>query len=183
MYGKSLGTDVQWVLPAQCHGDSSVTQWTTAVSSLTKSASQPAGRSHFSLDTQPEGQKWFPVPSIVIFFWVLFVPSWGLPRWFSVKRVCLPKEEMLCRLLGLDPWVRKIPWRRKWQPTPVLLPGKFQVQRSLAGYSPWDLKGSDTTEELNTHVCTIPCLFYAIPFFILYFFNHNVSNYNVTFLV
>ena len=34
-------------------------------------------------------------------------------------------------------WVRKIPWRRKWQPTPVFLPGKSQGQRSLVGYSPW----------------------------------------------
>ena len=34
----------------------------------------------------------------------------------------------------LDPWVEKIPWRRSWQPTPVLLPGKFHRQRSLAGY-------------------------------------------------
>ena len=34
-----------------------------------------------------------------------------------------------------DPWVRKIPWRRKWQPTPVLLPGKFHGWRSLVGYS------------------------------------------------
>ena len=38
-----------------------------------------------------------------------------------------------------DPWVRKIPWRRKWQPTPFL-PGKSHGQRSLAGYSPWGLK-------------------------------------------
>ena len=38
---------------------------------------------------------------------------------------------------GFDPWVRKIPWRRKWQPTPVLLPGKFRGWRSLVGYSPW----------------------------------------------
>ena len=38
---------------------------------------------------------------------------------------------------GLDPWVRKIPGRRKWQPTPVFLPGKCHGQRSLAGYSPW----------------------------------------------
>ena len=37
----------------------------------------------------------------------------------------------------LSPRVRKIPWRRKWQPTPVLLPGKSHGQRSLAGYSPW----------------------------------------------
>ena len=38
------------------------------------------------------------------------------------------------------------PWRRKWQPTPVLLPGKSHGQRSLVGYSPWGRKESDTTE-------------------------------------
>ena len=43
-------------------------------------------------------------------------------------------------------WVGKIPQRRAWQPTPVFLPGKSQGQRSLAGYSPWGLKGSDMTE-------------------------------------
>ena len=37
---------------------------------------------------------------------------------------------------GFNPWVRKIPWRRKWQPAPVLLPGKLHGQRSLAGYRP-----------------------------------------------
>ena len=36
-----------------------------------------------------------------------------------------------------SPWVRKIPWRRKWQPTPVFLYGKSQGQRSLVGHSPW----------------------------------------------
>ena len=40
----------------------------------------------------------------------------------------------------LDPWVRKILWRRKWQPTPVFLPGKSHGQRSLVGYSPWGCK-------------------------------------------
>ena len=40
----------------------------------------------------------------------------------------------------------QIPWRRKWQPTPVLLPGKPHGQRSLVGYSPWGHKESDTTE-------------------------------------
>ena len=43
-----------------------------------------------------------------------------------------------------DPWVGKILWRRKWLLTPVLLPGKSHEQRSLAGYSPWGLKESDT---------------------------------------
>ena len=37
---------------------------------------------------------------------------------------------------GFIPWVRKIPWRRKWQPIPVFLPRKSHGQRSLAGYSP-----------------------------------------------
>ena len=49
--------------------------------------------------------------------------------------------------------VRKIPWRRKWQPTPVFLPGKSHGQRSLEGYSPWGHKGSDTTEETK-HIIT-----------------------------
>ena len=43
----------------------------------------------------------------------------------------------------------KIPWRRKWQPTPVLLPGKFHEQRSLVGYSPWACKQLDMTERLH----------------------------------
>ena len=42
--------------------------------------------------------------------------------------------------------VGKIPWRRAWQPTPVLLHGEFHGQRSLVGYSPWDCKELDTTE-------------------------------------
>ena len=40
--------------------------------------------------------------------------------------------------------------KRKWQPTPVLLPGKLHGQRSLAGYSPWGRKESDTTERVST---------------------------------
>ena len=42
-----------------------------------------------------------------------------------------------------------IPWRRKWQPTPVFLPGESHGQRSLAGYSPWHRKETDTTEQLT----------------------------------
>jgi len=48
------------------------------------------------------------------------------------------------------PWVRKIPWRRKWHSTPVFLPGKSHGQRSLVGYSPQGHKESDMTERLNT---------------------------------
>ena len=47
---------------------------------------------------------------------------------------------------GFDLWVRKIPWRRKRQPTPVFMPGKFHGWKSLAGYSPWGHKELDMTE-------------------------------------
>ena len=48
--------------------------------------------------------------------------------------------------------------RRKWQPTPVFLPGKFHGQRSLVGYSPWDRKESDTTEQLHSHSLVVKAL-------------------------
>ena len=48
-----------------------------------------------------------------------------------------------------------MPWRRKWQPSPVLLPGKFHGLRSPVGYSPWGCKESDTTERLHFHFLVI----------------------------
>ena len=50
---------------------------------------------------------------------------------------------------GFNPWVRKIPWKRKWQPTSVFLPGESQGQRSLVGYSPRGRTQSDTTQRLS----------------------------------
>ena len=50
---------------------------------------------------------------------------------------------------GFDPWVGKIPWRRKRQPNPVILPGESNGRRSLVGYSPWGCKESDMTEWLS----------------------------------
>ena len=47
---------------------------------------------------------------------------------------------------GFGPWIWKIPWRRKWQPTAVFLPGESHGQRSLAGYSPWGHTQSDMTD-------------------------------------
>jgi len=47
-------------------------------------------------------------------------------------------------------WILKIPWRRKWQPSPVFLPGKFHGQRSLVGYSSWNCKELDTTKHSTT---------------------------------
>ena len=48
-----------------------------------------------------------------------------------------------------DPWVGKISWRRKWQPTPVFLPRESHGRRSMVGYSPWGRKESDTTERAS----------------------------------
>ena len=58
-----------------------------------------------------------------------------------------------CRRPEFNAWVRKIPWRREWQPTPVLLPGKSHGQRSLVGYSPWGCRvrhGLATKEQQQT---------------------------------
>ena len=58
----------------------------------------------------------------------------GLPQWLSGKKsTCQCKRHERC---GFNPWVRKIPSRRQWQPTPVSLPGESRGQRSLVSYSP-----------------------------------------------
>ena len=62
-----------------------------------------------------------------------------------VKKLPAMQEAML------DPWVKKISWRRKWQPSPVFLPGKFHGQMSLVDYSPWGGKESDTIEHACLH--------------------------------
>jgi len=56
------------------------------------------------------------------------------------------KSMCQCRRQKFDPWVEKIPWRRKWQPTPVFLPKKSYRQRSLSGYSPWAHRELDMTK-------------------------------------
>ena len=68
--------------------------------------------------------------------------------WLSGKRICLPSRR--CRF---SPWVGKIPWRRKWQPTPVFLPGKSHGGRKLADFSPWGLREFDI-DSTHTHTHT-----------------------------
>ena len=70
-----------------------------------------------------------------LLFTLTFKSNHLLPWWFN-GRECACQ----CSRHGLDPWVRKIPWRRKWQPTPVYLPGKSLGKRRLAGYCPWGHK-------------------------------------------
>ena len=70
----------------------------------------------------------------------------GFPRWHSGRESACQRRR--CKRHRLNPWVRNIPWRRKRQLTPVFLPRESHGQRSLAGYSPWGRKKSDTTEQL-----------------------------------
>ena len=87
-----------------------------------------------------------------------FNPVWTFPLLVAqtVKRLSTVRETRV-RARGWED-----PWRRKWQSTPVLLPGKSHGQRSLVGYSPWGRKESDTTEQLHfTH-------FNHVHFFLLF---------------
>ena len=84
------------------------------------------------------------------FYYILYMCTYihilDFPGGSDGKSVCLQ-----CRRPRFDPWVRKMPWRRKWQPTPVLLPGKSHGRRSLVGYSQWCRKELGMTERLHFH--------------------------------
>ena len=66
------------------------------------------------------------------FFLVISVSNVGLPCWLPVVK----KSACQCRRHGLNPWIRKIPWRRKWQLTPIFLPGKSHG-KSTGGLQSW----------------------------------------------
>ena len=67
----------------------------------------------------------------------------------------------------MAPSIRKLPWRRKWQPTPAFLSGKSHGQRGLVSFRPWGCKESDTTEHAHTHSEILQSRNYALFVFIL----------------
>ena len=75
---------------------------------------------------------------------------YGLSRWLTGKEAFCR-----CRRCGFNPQIGKIPWRRRWQPTPVFLPGKSQGQRSLVGYSHGVIK-SQTWLSMHTPISLHP---------------------------
>ena len=81
-----------------------------------------------------------------------------LPWWLSGKEpVCQ------CWSTRFNLWVGKSPWRRKWQPTPVFLPGEFHGQKSLVCYSPWGRKEPDATERLTLSLQPTPRVPHTVP--------------------
>ena len=93
------------------------------------------------------------------------------------------KNCLQCTRPRFNSWVRKIPWRRKWQATPVFLPGKSHEQRSLAGYSQWSYKESDTTELLNNKRLITVFVCVCVPFrIILLLFNPKATSFSLCLL-
>ena len=87
-----------------------------------------------------------------------------------------PAMQETREMCQFDPWVGKIPWRRRWQPTPVFLPGESHGQRRLAGYSPKGCKELDMTELLSMERCICVQRIYSLklwdwfyPYFCLNF--------------
>ena len=101
----------------------------------------------------------------------------GLPRQHSGKKSsCQYRRDRRCKI---DPWVGKIPWRRKWQLTPVFLSGKSHGQRSLVGYSSQSHKESDMTEHYIGYIRHCSFMF-ALKYLIsstLLILHPNFENY------
>ena len=77
--------------------------------------------------------------------------------------------QLICNWSGFHPWIRKIPWKRKWWPTAVFLPGESHGQKSLTGYSPWVARVSHESVTKPAH--TFISIFY---FFHHYFIQQQV---------
>ena len=79
--------------------------------------------------------KTIPLMDVSVSFYFVIKSPLRLPWWLSGK-----ESTCQCRRCRFNSWLREIPWRRKWQPTPLFLPGKSHGQRSLVVYSPWGCK-------------------------------------------
>ena len=97
--------------------------------------------------------KWSLTGTINTFIYKQRYLACGLPWWLSGK-----ESTCQCKRLRFSPWIQKILQRRKWQPTPVFLPGKSHGERSLEGYRPWSHKrvGHDleTKQQHLLHRCS-----------------------------
>ena len=124
----------------------------------------------------------------ICFLNIVFKPAFSLSSFTFIKKLFISSSFSFIRVVlsawaslmaqrlkclpamwetGFDPWVEKIPWRRKWQPTPVFLPGESHGRRSLVGYSPRGRKESNTTERLHFHFFTLLSAYLRLLVFLL----------------
>ena len=99
-------------------------------------------------------KNWEAFGSLVVLSHCCALFAWsGFPNGSVGKESDYNAGDRRCRF---DSWVRKIPWGKKWQPSPVFLPEKSHGQRSLASYSQWGHKESDRAEQLSmSTICMI----------------------------
>ena len=162
--GGFLNTSATWEAPKSgCLLADRYKRWTILESS-TSLHSCPLLLLHALLNLLIASKFAYPVSFIV------FSPGFLLRR----SSVCLQ-----CGRPRLNPWVRKIPWRSKWQPTPVLLSGKFHGQRSLSGYTvhgitkSWTWLSNFTTSHQVHNLQVFP------PYFIGCLFTLLIASFSV----
>ena len=105
--------------------------------------------------------------------------SFPLTSSILVSRTYLPMAQWVrlclqCRRWWFDPWVRKIPWRMRWQPTPRFSPGESHGQRNPAAYSPWGRESWTQLKQLSAQTCILisracltPSLYDSLYLFLL----------------
>ena len=101
----------------------------------------------------------FPFLHILTNFLIAYFLTFWFISYFLTFHCIVRVFPNQCGRPGFDPWVWKIPWRRKWQPTPVFLPEESQGRRSLVGYSPQGCKELDTMgwfHFTSLHVVSLP---------------------------
>ena len=88
----------------------------------------------FTPPASPPASSTKPLLQLTLSEWLFFLYCSERASQVATEVKNLPANAGRCKRRGFNPWVGKIPWRRKWQPTPVFLPGEFHGQRSLVGY-------------------------------------------------
>ena len=111
-----------------------------------------------SLPCEPPGKPYLSIPITCFLSAHLLIWSQDLLRHRTLLmfqeeiQPCIVKPgSCQCRWHRFDPWVGMIPWRKKWQLTPVFLPEKFHGQRNLASYSPWGHKAVHDRKQAHMH--------------------------------
>ena len=142
--------DVWFLLPWSFGWSSIVLDWLTIVLWWIRTLWVPGARFRKWFEEAPCILQWsLYEDAFKAWFSFLFFLTVGTSLVSQMVRVCLQYWRP-----RFNPWVGKIPWRRKWQPTPVL-PGKSHGRRSLAGYNLWGWKESDMTEATSSHFISL----------------------------